>query len=331
MAGIKILGTGSYVPPRVATNEDFTKFIDTSDEWITSRTGIKERHVSSGEPTWFMAQKASEDAIKTADISIQDIGLIIVTTVTPDYLTPSCSCIVQQKLGAIGSMAIDLNCACSGFAYGIDTAKRFLQTDDDLKYALVVSAENLTKIVDYEDRSTCILFGDGAAAVVLQKSDNLYTSHLAADGNGAKYLYAHSFLPRNAFMPEVREKYEIDIPEAKEGYLYQDGREVYKFAIKALGNAVKKACEKISLDVNDIDIFVPHQANLRIIQTAAQNLGVSYDKFYVAIQRYGNTSSASIPIAFDEAVKNGIIKRGNKVCFVGFGAGLTYGAVIIEY
>lgn len=331
MAGIKILGTGSYLPPKIASNEDFTKFLDTSDEWITTRTGIKERRVSTGEPTWYMATQASLEAIKAAGINVSDIGLIIVTSVSPDYQTPSSACIVQSKLGARGCMAIDINCACSAFAYGVDMAKRYLQSDRTLKYVLVISAENLTRLIDYKDRSTCILFGDGASAVVMEYSDNMYTSHLGADGDGGKYLYAKHFPPMNAFMPENPENYEIDIPKSDDYFLHQDGREVYKFAIKALPMAVRKAAEKINLDINDIDVFVPHQANVRIIQTAADNLGVSMDKFYLVIEKFGNTSSASIPLAFDEAVRTGRIKRGDKVCFVGFGAGLTYGAVIFEY
>lgn len=332
MSGIKILGTGSYIPPKIVRNEDFTKIIETSDEWIKTRTGMSERHLSEGQPTWYMGTKAVEDAIKTAGIDVSDIGLIISTSATADFITPSISCIIQREIGAIGCMAIDVNCACAGFVYGFDMARRYLATDERMKYAVVVANENLTKITDYSDRSTCVLFGDGAAACVVELSEkNLYTSFLGADGNGAKYLGARSFRPDNAFMPEHREEYPDGMPEGNGHYLWQDGKEVYKFAIKALPMAVNAAAEKIGLKIEDIDMIVPHQANIRIIETAVEKLGLPIEKFFINLEKYGNTSSASIPIALDEAVKAGKITRGDKVCLVGFGAGLTYGAVIFEY
>lgn len=331
MTGIKILGVGKCAPENIATNEDFSKIVDTNDEWISSRTGIKTRHITSGEPTYHLAANAAKQAVERARISPTDIGLIIATTITPDYYTPSCACMVQRELGASGGMAIDVNCACSGFAYGFDMAKRYLQTDSDLKYALVVSAEELSKITDYTDRATCVLFGDGAAAVVLEKKeDTLYSSFLGADGNGAKFLMAKNVTGTNPF---VREALEIDdmMPEGNGRYLYQDGKEVYKFATRILPFAVQECCKKAGIEVSDIDVIVPHQANFRIIETAAKNLGISMDKFFLNLDKYGNTSSASIPLAFCEAVEEGRIKRGDKVCFVGFGAGLTYAGIIIEY
>ena len=287
--------------------------------------------MTSGEPTWYMAAEASKKAIENAGISAEDIGLIIVTTITADYYTPSCSCMVQREINAVGSMAIDVNCACSGFAYGFDMAKRYLQTDDGIKYALVVSAEELSKITDFSDRASCVLFGDGAAAVVVEKKENsLYTSHLGADGSGAKFLAAKNDRPLNPF---VKERFDVDeqMPAVNKHYLFQDGREVYKFATKILPFAVAEACGKIGLDISEIDLIVPHQANVRIIETAAKNMGISMDKFYLNLSRYGNTSSASIPLAFCEAVEEGKVKRGDKVCFVGFGAGLTYACAIFEY
>lgn len=331
MTGIKILGVGKYTPELVVSNEDFTKIIETSDEWITTRTGIKTRHVTNGEPAWSMAAKAAKQAVERAGISVSDIGVIIATTITPDYYTPSCACLVQRELGAIGSMALDINCACSGFAYGFDMAKRYLQTDDNMKYAVVVSTEQLSRITDYKDRTTCVLFGDGAAAVVLEKKDDaLYTSYLGADGNGAKFLMSRN---ERGLSPFVKNPVEFDahMPEANGHYLVQDGKEVYKFATKILPHAVTEACKKIDFDINEIDVFVPHQANVRIIETAAKNLGLSMDKFYLNLSNYGNTSSASIPLAFCEAVESGAIKRGDKVCFVGFGAGLTYACAVFEY
>ena len=331
MQGIKILGTGQYLPGKKVVNEDFTKIVDTSDEWIKTRTGMSERYVSDGEPTWYMGLKAAEAAIKNAGISVEDIGVIIDSSVSPDYYTPSMSCVIQGRLGAVNAMTLDINCACAGCVYGIDMAKRYLQSDDDIKYALVISNENLTKITDYSDRSTCVLFGDGAAAMVIEKrEDTLYSSYLGAEGTGAKYLFARSIPPHNAFMTG-NGKVDDEFPQSNAHYLYQDGREVYKFATRTLPRAVTTAAEKIGFDINELDAIIPHQANARIIETAAKNLGVSLDKFVINIDKHANTSSASIPIALHEAIESGRVKRGDKVAFVGFGAGLTFGAIITEY
>ncbi len=331
MPGIRILGTGSYQPQKKVVNEDFTAFIETSDEWITTRTGMKERFVSNGEPTWFMGSQAAKEAIASAGISPEDIGIIIDTSVSADYYTPSMSCMIQRETGAVNAMTIDVNCACAGCVYAIDMAKRYLQTDPEMKYALVVANENLTKITDYTDRSTCVLFGDGAAAAVIERADDgLYSSYLGADGTGAKHLFARSIPPANAFMTGEG-RVDDGFPESNLHYLYQDGREVYKFATKALPNALAKAAEKIGFDLNELSLIIPHQANVRIIETAAKNLGISMDKFFVNLDKHANTSSASIPIALDEALKAGKIKRGDKIGLVGFGAGLTFGAIIFEF
>ncbi|MFA5657810.1 MAG: beta-ketoacyl-ACP synthase III [Oscillospiraceae bacterium] len=331
MNGVKILGVGSYAPERIVTNEDFTRIIETSDEWITTRTGMKKRHISQGEPTWFMGTRAVQAAIENAGIDSKDIGLIISTSITADFYAPSMSCIIQREIGAIDAMTIDVNCACAGFVYGFDMARRYLITDDSLKYAVVVANENLSKLTDYSDRSTCVLFGDGAAACILELSkDTLYSSFLGADGTGASYLFTRSIPSKNAFMPEKKLEFPDGFPESNSHYIYQNGKEVYKFAIKALPNAINKALEKTDLAINDIDLIIPHQANTRIIETAAQRLGISMDKMYLNIEEYGNTSSASIPLALDEAWKTGRIKKGDNICLVGFGAGLTYAAVIFE-
>lgn len=332
MAGIKIVGMGSYLPEKVVTNDDFAKIVETSDEWIVKRTGISTRHIACGEPTWYLGTQAAENAVKDAGIDVSEIGLIICTTVTPDYSTPSTSCIIQRELGAIGCMAIDVNCACSGFVYATDMARRYLMTDDSIKYVLVVANESLSKITDYSDRATCILFGDGAAAAVYAlEPEGEFTSYLGADGNGAKFLCAKGIPPRNAFTPKDCRVYDCGMPEGNGTYLAQDGKEVYKFAVNALPDAVTKALEKKNMSVDEIDWFIPHQANVRIIETAAKNLGVSMDKFCVNLATHGNTSSASIPLCLDEFIKNGTIKRGDRICLVGFGAGLTYGAVIFDY
>lgn len=331
MTGVKILGVGKCAPDTVATNDDFSKIVETNDEWITTRTGIKKRHISNGEPTWYLGSVAAKKALENAGISPADIGLIIVTTLTNDYLTPSASCLIQRELGAIGSMTIDVNCACSGFVYGFDMAKRYLQTDDNLKYALVVSAEELSKITDYTDRATCVLFGDGAAAVVLEKrEDTIYSSYLGANGDGAKYLLAKSYESHTPFT-NGENTVESGMPERDNHYLFQDGREVYKFATKILPLACEKTCEALAIAPSDLDLIIPHQANKRIIETAAKNLSLPLDKFFLNLEEYGNTSSASVPLALCDAVTSGALKRGDKICIVGFGAGLTYGSVIFEY
>ena len=330
--GVEILGTGSCTPSRVVTNDMLSGIVETNDEWITTRTGIKQRYMVNGEPTWYLGAEASKAALADAGISASEIGLIIDTTITSEFITPSVACLIQREIGAEGAACVDLNAACSGFIYAIDMAMRYLNTDENLKYVLVTANECLSKITDFTDRSTCVLFGDGAASFVLKRSDKFFSSWLSADGNGAKFLYTKGFPNDNAFMGDDR----MDIPdgtdpEVKHHYIIQDGKEVYKFATKALPTAASKAAEKGGISVEDIDVFVPHQANVRIIETAAKNLGVSMDKFILTLDKHGNTSSASIPIAFDEAAHDGRIKRGDKVCLVGFGAGLTLGSVILEY
>ncbi len=329
--GVNIKGIGRYVPELVATNEDFAKIVDTNDEWITSRTGIKTRHITDGEPTYYLGAMAAKEAMADAGITAEDIDLIIVTTVTADFYSPSTACLVQREIGAIGCMAFDINVACAGFSYGIDMAKRYLDSGDDIKTVLLVAAEELSKFTDYTDRSSCVLFGDGAGAFVLEKRENtLFQSYLGADGNGAKHVVSRALKSVNVFRTN-EEDFDMGMPETNEHFFWQNGKEVYKFATKILASAVKNACEKAGITPEDLDVIVPHQANIRIIETAAKNLGVSMDKFPVYIETYGNTSSASIPMAFHDAVKDGKIKRGDKVCLVGFGGGLIYGAAIFEY
>lgn len=330
--GIKILGTGSYVPDFCVSNDDMTKIVETNDEWITTRTGIKNRHISDGQPTWWMGVQAAKKAIEDAGISPQQIGLIVDTSVTHDFYTPSTACIIQDKIGAVNATAFDINAACAGFVFALDCANRYMATDENMEYALVISNEMLSRITDYDDRSTCVLFGDGAAAVVLKKSDTFFTSFTHTKGEGAKYLYAKNNNPKTRFQTNIKPEYSDGFSdESTKSFLIQSGRDVYKFATKALPEAVEKAAAKAGLDINEIDHIIPHQANIRIIETAAKNLKLPMEKFLVNIADHGNTSSASIPICFDEMLKAGKIKRGEKVCFVGFGAGLTYGAVIVEY
>ncbi len=335
--GLHILGTGSYTPEKKLTNDDFKEFIETNDEWIRTRTGISSRNIATGEPVWYMGAQSAKAAIEAAGIDPADIALIIDTTVTADYMTPSTSCIIQRETGAVNAACFDLNAACSGFVYAMDMAHRFLKTEEGAKYALVVANEQLSKITNYEDRSSCILFGDGSAAAIVEYNPNaLYSSHLGADGTGAKYLFASSPVPATPFIDEEKEKKKWhDFDDVKEGRfshaLMQDGKEVYRFATQAMPKAAKAAAEKIGLALSALDKIIPHQANIRIIETAMKNMKLSMEKAVVNIKNHGNTSSASIPIALDEAVRSGEIKRGDKICLVGFGAGLTYAAAILEY
>ena len=327
--GINIIGMGCYVPEQKFTNNDFTRFVETNDEWIRTRTGIVERRMAGWEPTWYMGTQASLKAIENSGISPEDIGLVITTTVTSDFLTPSMASVIQDKTGAVNAAAFDLNAACTGFIYALDTARRFLATDDDLKYVLVVATEALSRFVDFNDRGSCILFGDGAAAVIVEKSDKLYSSHLASEGSGASYLCARSL----NIAPEVKIENGFDdgFTDNPLHKLYQNGKEVYKFATNVLPKSFNIISAKTGITKEEIDWFIPHQANVRIIETAAKKLGVSMDKFVVTLDHYGNTSSASIPLALAEAVEDGRIKRGDKLALIGFGAGLTYGGIVLEY
>ncbi|MDO4864828.1 MAG: beta-ketoacyl-ACP synthase III [Ruminococcus sp.] len=327
--GIKILGMGCYLPEQTLTNDDFTRFVDTNDEWIRTRTGIVERRMAGWEPTWYMGSEAAKKAIAKAGISPEEVGLVIGCSVTSDFHTPSIASVIQYETGAVNAAAFDVNAACSGFVYALDTARRFLETDDSLKYVLVVAAEALSRFVDFADRSTCILFGDGAAAAVIEKSDKPFTSALCSDGSGARLLYARTV----NIAEEVKLESDFDdgFPEKRLHKLYQDGKEVYKFATKALPKAFHLAADKAGIAPEDIDWFVPHQANVRIIETAAKNLGVPMDKFIVTLDHYGNTSSVSIPLALCESIEKGVIRRGQKLALIGFGAGLTYAGAIFEY
>ena len=327
--GINILGMGNYVPEQKMTNDDFTKFVETNDEWIRTRTGIHERHMAGWEPTWYMGKMASAAALEKAGVTADEIGLVISTSVTPDFLTPSMASVIQYEIGANNAAAFDLNAACTGFVYALDTARRFLETDDSLKYVLVVANEALSRFVDYEDRSTCVLFGDGAAAAVVERSDKLFSSHLGSDGSGARVLFARSL----EVAPQVKLESDFDdgFPEKPLHQLYQNGKEVYKFATQALPKSFELAAEKVGITNDEIDWFIPHQANVRIIETAAKKLKVGMDKFIITLDHFGNTSSASIPLALNEGIEKGIVKRGQQLALIGFGAGLTYGGIVMEY
>jgi 3-oxoacyl-[acyl-carrier-protein] synthase-3 len=320
MKRASIVGIGSYLPKKVLTNFDIEKMVDTSDEWIRDRTGIRERRISDkSEATSDLAVEAARKAVASAKIDPKEIELIIVGTSSPDMLFPSTSCIVQDKLGAVNSAAFDVSAACTGFNYALASAAGFIESGV-YNNVLVIGADTLTKYLDWTDRNTCILFGDGAGAVMLKAADDgsgVLASYLGAEGSGGKHLIMPGGGSRD--------------PEAKKRFIWMDGKEVFKFAVKVLPKCIKSVLERSKLKTEDISLLIPHQANMRIIDFALRNLGLSKDKVYVNLDRYGNTSAASIPIALDEASREGRIKSGDVVVLAGFGAGLTYGANVIKW
>jgi len=326
LRNVKILGTGSSLPEKIVTNFDLAKIVDTNDEWIQSRTGIKARRMAtSEEQTSDFAAKASQRALEMAGVKAEDIDLIIVATMTPDMPFPSTACIVQEKIGASKASAFDLEAACSGFVYGVTVAKQFISTGF-YEHVLVIGAETMTKILDFEDRNTCVLFGDGAGAVVLGPSHDesgFRGMELGSDGSGGDYLN----MPGGGTLNPASEKTVND----RLHYLKMEGSEVFKFAVRIMGKASLIAVEKSNLTVNDIDFLVPHQANIRIITSAAKKLKLPMEKVHVNLDKYGNMSAASIPVALDEANRDGKIKTGDNVVLVGFGAGLTWGACVVKW
>jgi len=329
MNGIFLAGTGRYIPEKTVTNDDMSKIVETSDEWIRTRSGISERHFASGETTSYMGAQAAIKAIESAGIAPKDIDMIIVTTITADYLFPSVACLVQEHIGNTTAACFDLNAACTGFAYAVDIAQKYLALGE-AENVLIVSTEALSKLINFSDRTTCVLFGDGAGACVLQKSNKMYASYLTSVGGGGKYLYAKIDRQKTPYEQEDAVTGTEREMTQNIGYINMDGKEVYKFAIKAMPSAVEEACKKAGIEPAEIDIIVPHQANIRIVETALKNLNLPMEKAYVNLDKYGNTSSATIPIALDELYRGGRIKKGDKVCLTGFGGGLTYGAVIFE-
>jgi 3-oxoacyl-[acyl-carrier-protein] synthase-3 len=320
-----ITGTGVCVPEKIVTNYDLEKTIETSDEWITTRTGIKQRCIAdSTTAVSDLSTEAARRAIEDAGIDPVDIDLIIIATVTPDMLFPSTACIVQKNIGAVNAAGFDIEAGCTGFIYALTVANSFIQSGV-YKNVLVIGAEVLSKIIDWNDRSTCVLFGDGAGAVVLSAMDQpgLLSNYIKSDGRGGDLLYVPaggSKLPTSA-----------ETVEQKLHYVRMNGNEVFKFAVRIIGEAVETALKKAGLGLSDIDFLIPHQANQRIVDAAVKRLMISRDKVYVNLDRYGNMSSASIPVALDEAKAKGLIKTGDTVVLVGFGAGLTWGANVLRW
>jgi 3-oxoacyl-[acyl-carrier-protein] synthase-3 len=322
-----ITGHGSFVPAKKLTNADLTKMLDTTDEWITTRTGIKVRHITTdNETTAFLATEAAKRALADANLDASELELIIVATITPEMVFPSTASFVQRSLQAKKAWVFDLAAACSGFVYGLSIVQQFIESGR-LKSALVIGAETLTKITDWSDRTSCILFGDGAGAVVLQQSEDerkgIIYSTMASDGD-----YWESLICR-AYGSRYPANKELDNP--KKIYMEIKGREVYQQAVRRIVESVTTCMEHCGLSVDDIKMVISHQMNARIIESAAKRLKLPAEKVFINISEYGNTSAASVPIAFDECVREGKIKRGDIVIFVAFGGGLTWGANVIEF
>lgn len=326
MLTARIIGTGSYVPDFVMTNNDFAKIVDTNDEWIVTRTGIRERHIGTGMENWEMGLNAARKALEASGTKPEEIGLIIGTTITPDYFYPGLSNIIQMKLNASNASCFDIAAACNGFVVGMETAWQFVKCGT-AKKVLIVSAESLSKTIDFTDRSTCVLFGDGAGAVVLEASDEcgIINSCTISEADPEGTLACAALAPNNPFIKEKK----CLFPDKQ--YLSMNGRGTYKFATRALPAAIEKVLEGTGVTLDEISYIVPHQANVRIINHVAEHLGIDPAKMYVNIDKHGNTSSASMPIALDEMMQQNLIKPHDKIIFAGFGAGLNYGAVLAEW
>ncbi len=320
-----ILGIGSYLPEKVLTNFDLEKIVDTTDEWIYSRSGIKQRHiVAENQATSDISVEAAKKALASANVDVKDIDMFIVATATPDMLFPSTACVVASKFGIVGPPAFDIAAGCTGFIYGIVTAQQFVE-NGMCKRVLVVGAESLSRILDWTDRSTCVLFGDGAGAVVVGPTDDsgIVASVLGADGVGGHNLT----LPAGGSQKPATH----ETVEQRLHYVHMNGNEVFKFAVRAMAKACQEVMDKAGVTSDQIDWFIPHQANIRIIESASQKLKIPMDKIIVTLDGVGNTSAASIPISLDKASKEGKLKKGDTILTVAFGAGLTWGASVIKW
>ena len=324
--GCAITGIGSYVPQRVLTNADLEKIVDTTDDWITSRTGIRERRMAAeNEHTSTMGIAAAQIALERAGVEAADLDLIIVATITPDMPFPATACIVQQELGATKAAAFDLEAACTGFLYALEISRQFID-NGMYQNVLVIGAEKLSSIIDWKDRNTCVLFGDGAGAAVLQSradSRGVLATRLGSDGGKADILA----MPGGG----CRQPATVDSVNERIHFLKMEGKEVFKNAVNAMTGAAKEVLERSGVGIEDIKCVIPHQANQRIISAVGERLGTRDDQVFVNLHKYGNTSAASVAVALDEAVSTGIIERGDLILIIAFGAGLTWGATVLEW
>ncbi len=323
--GAVILGTGSCLPERILSNHGLEKLVDTSDEWIRSRTGISERRISGeGEETYKLAAVAARNAMEMAGVVSSEIDLIIVATMSSHMTMPSCACFVQNELGADNAFAYDLNAACSGFLYSLDTASKHVLCDQE-KTVLVIGAETLSSRINWKDRNTCILFGDGAGAVVMRYADTtrgVLASQLFSDGALWKLLHMHAAPSCNPA---------IDPSDNPGSHILMEGRDVFKYAVKSMESAVLQLLEKENINLDEIDLVIPHQANIRILNKLLSRLGVKQEKVFINVQKYGNTSAASIPIALDEANREGRLGEGDLLLICSFGGGFTWGAGLLRW
>ncbi len=319
----RIAGTGSYLPEKILTNADLEKMVDTDDQWIRERTGIQERHIAAeGETTSEMGFIAAQRAMEAAGVTAADLDLIILGTTTPDFIFPSSACLIQEKLGALGIPAFDVNAACSGFVFALGIADKFIKSGS-VKTALVIGSETLTRMVDWTDRKTCVLFGDGAGAVVL-KADaetGILSTHLHADGSKKHLLYNPV---------GVSAGFKLDEPNAGVRVMMA-GNDVFKYAVKALDSVVEETLLANGIDKSELDWLIPHQANLRIIEATAKRLQMPMDRVVVTVDKHGNTSSGSVPLALDAAVRSGRVQRGHLILLEAFGGGFTWGSALIRY
>ena len=324
-----IAGIGSYVPEKVLTNFDFEKMVDTSDEWIRTRSGIRERHVTTADQaTSDLSLIAAQRALKAAGVKPKDIGAIILATATPDMLFPSTACLVQARMGAPNVISFDISAGCTGFLYGLAVAESFIM--HGYNNLLVIGADNLTKITDYTDRTTCVLFGDGAGAALVKRvdddddnEDGIISSYFAADGSAWEPLQQPAGGSR---IPASH-----DSVDKRLHFIKMQGNEVFKLAVRAMSEAAIKTLKRANIHASEIDLLIPHQANIRIIEASAKRLHIPMDKVVINLDRYGNTSAASIPIALDEAVQQGRLCKGGLVLMIAFGAGFTWGGVLFRY
>ncbi len=318
----RITGTGGYLPDRVMTNHDLAKIVDTSDQWIRERTGISKRHIAvDGQNTVDLAEHAARRALESAGRDVQDVDLIIVATTTPDQVFPSTACLLQKRLDRHGCAAFDIQAVCTGFVYALAVADKFIKTGS-AKCALVVGAETLSRVLDWTDRGTCVLFGDGAGAVVVEASDEpgILSTHLHADGAYEDLLTVPGGISQG-----------YDSLKDGNGYVKMKGNEVFKVAVNTLGRIVDETLEANNMSKSDIDWLVPHQANIRIIQATARKLKMSMDHVIVTVDEHGNTSSASVPLALDVAVRDGRVKRGETLLLEAFGGGFTWGSILLRF
>jgi 3-oxoacyl-[acyl-carrier-protein] synthase-3 len=320
MNHIRISGTGSALPAHCVSNEALAKTVDTSDEWIRERTGIRQRYIASEqETTSVLATQAARKAIEAAGINAEEIDLIIVATTTPDMIFPSTACLVQAALGISGSIAFDMQAVCSGFVYALATAERFMRSGG-VQHALVIGAETFSNLLDWNDRTTCVLFGDGAGAVVLSLSDRpgILSSHLHADGSHAGMLCVPAHVSKGALSSSTP-------------FVHMDGQSVFKFAVKVLDEVCREALAANDLSIESIDWLIPHQANIRILQSTARKLGLPEEKVIVTVGEHGNTSAASVPLALDTAVRDGRIKAGQRLLLTAVGGGFTWGSALVVF